>query len=53
MNGQHQPPNRNIVTLIIYFGLLPLVYFVPPIVSKFVDGRLTVVAISLVDKVAM
>ena len=47
MNGQPKPPNRHVMTLVIYFGLLPLVYFIPPVVSKFVDGRLNVIAISL------
>ena len=35
------------MALVIYFGLLPLVYFIPPVISKFIDTRIYVVAISL------
>lgn len=31
MNGQPTQPNHYIMTLVIYFGLLPLVYFIPPV----------------------
>jgi len=47
INGQPKPPDRHIMTLVIYFGLLPFVYFIPPLVSKLVDGRLIIIAISL------
>ena len=43
----NRPPNRHIMAFTTYCGLLPLVYFIPPVVSKFVDGRLTVTVISL------
>jgi hypothetical protein len=35
------------MALSTYLGLLPLVYFVPPVIENFVKGRLTVTAISL------
>lgn len=40
-------PNRHIMALATYCGLLPFVYFVPPVVGKFVDNRFVTVAISL------
>ena len=47
MNRPPQTPNRHIMALATYCGLLPLVYFIPPVVSKFIDDRLIVTAISL------
>jgi antibiotic biosynthesis monooxygenase (ABM) superfamily enzyme len=46
LNDQ-KPPSRHINTLVIYIGLLPLVYFIPPLILKFIDNRLGVTAISL------
>ena len=47
MNEPPKQPNRHIITLSTYLGLLPLVYFIPPVIENFVGGRLTVTAISL------
>lgn len=40
-------PNKHHLAIATYLCLLPLVYFVPPIVEKYIENRLGVIAISL------
>jgi len=40
-------PNRHIMALATYCGLLPFVYFVPPVVGQYVNSRFVTVALSL------
>ncbi len=40
-------PNQHYLAVATYICLLPLVYFVPPMVGKYVENRFYAVAISL------
>lgn len=40
--SQSTPPSQHLIALILFLALLPLVYFIPPIYSRYIDHRLGV-----------